>query len=204
MLIHCLHLLRLRKTYPFTLSKIPRAQNEIADGLAQKYVSKNSGRCLTLENGRFMASTQNKAAVRRGDTFNALISEEFRDYLAANPLRFDLQQIVTAANDGAQAEAIALAKKLKGNAQSVFAAAPQSNGIVSQWLANAAAIVDRSIALLIAAIERGDLVDLHYLSDELAGANTPESDLFASQVEGLPTILNSEDKEIEAGKSKGI
>ena len=50
---YCVFLRKMRKTYLYDLTKISRADNQIADSLAQKYILKNSGRCMSLDHGRF-------------------------------------------------------------------------------------------------------------------------------------------------------
>jgi ribonuclease HI len=182
MLSYCLYLLRLQKNFPFTITKIPRSQNQIADSLAQKYITKNSGRCMTIENGRFNAIKQVPDAVKHGDTFNALTSQAFRHYLSQNNLSEDLQLLIIAASEGDDQKAVTLAQALKQKALAVFASAPKTNEMVAQWLSNTVEIVEKSVDLVIGAIERGDSIDLQYLAEELASAEIKESDLYASQV----------------------
>jgi ribonuclease HI len=179
---YCLYLLRFQQNYPFTITKIPRSQNQIADSLAQKYITKNSGRCMTIENGRFNVIKQLPDAVKNGDTFNALTSREFRHYLCQNNLSEDLQLLLTTASAGDDAKAATLAQELKHKAQGVFATAPKTNEMVARWVANTAAIVEKTIDLVIGAIQRGDSIDLHYLVEELASNQNKESDLYSSQI----------------------
>lgn len=182
---YCLFLLKLRKTFPYSIAKVPRTQNQIADSLAQKYILKNSGRCMTLEHGRFNVTKQVPAAVKRSDTFNALTSKEFRDYLTTNNMNRDLLDLVHKANEGDGDEALQLAAKLRTKAAKIFATAPKTNEMVAQWVSNTAAIIEKSIDLIESAIEKGDAVDLQYIIEELCGAEASESDMFSTQVGAL-------------------
>jgi ribonuclease HI len=161
---YCIFLRRLRKTYPYTLQKIPRSENEMADGLAQKYILKNSGRCMTLENGRFNVLKQVPATVKRSDTYNAVTSAQFRDYLAQHNLHGEMQRLLQMASDGDNDAAIALAQNIQQRAGTILQAAPKSNDLVAQWLGNTLGLMQKGLDLIVAALRQGaDLVEIQYI-----------------------------------------
>ena len=123
---YCIFLRRLRKTYPYTLQKIPRSENEMADGLAQKYILKNSGRCMTLENGRFNVLKQVPATVKRSDTYKAVTSQQFRDYLGQHNLHGEMQRLLQMAVDGDIDAAIALAQSIQQRAGAILRVGAQN------------------------------------------------------------------------------
>jgi len=179
----CLHLRRFRKAYPFSLQKIPRSENEMADSLAQKYILKNSGRCMTLENGRFNVIKQVPPSVRRSDTYNAVTSQQFRIYLQNHNLHEDLAHLLLLASDGATDAAIDLARSVQQRAENVLAAAPRTNDLVSQWLDNTVGLIRQSLDILMTALREGqDLAEVHYIIEELSGAESSDSEIFTEQV----------------------
>ena len=152
---YCIFLRRLRKIYPYTLQKIPRSENEMADGLAQKYILKNSGRCMTLENGRFNVLKQVPATVKRSDTYNAVTSAQFREYLTQHNLHGEMQRLLQMASDGDNDAAIALAQSIQQRAGTILQAAPKSNDLVAQWLGNTLGLMQKGLDLIVAALRQG-------------------------------------------------
>ncbi len=180
---YCIFLRRLRKAYPYTLQKIPRSQNEMADGLAQKYILKNSGRCMTLENGRFNVVKQVPASVKRSDTYNAVTSQQFREYLREHNLHEEMRRLLQLASDGHSEAAAGLAQAIRQRAADVLASAPRTNDLVAQWLNNTIGLVQQSLNLLTNALQSGqDLSEIQYIIEELSGADNGESEMFAEQV----------------------
>ena len=180
---YCLFLRRLRKIYPYTLQKIPRSENEMADGLAQKYILKNSGRCMTLENGRFNVLKQVPATVKRSDTYNAVTSAQFRDYLAQHNLHGEMQRLLQMASDGDNDAAIALAQNIQQRAGTILQAAPKSNDLVAQWLGNTLGLMQKGLDLIVAALRQGaDLVEIQYIIEELSGPDSGESEIYSQQI----------------------
>jgi hypothetical protein len=180
---YCIFLRRLRKTYPYTLQKIPRSENEMADGLAQKYILKNSGRCMTLENGRFNVLKQVPATVKRSDTYNAVTSAQFRDYLAQHNLHGEMQRLLQMASDGDNDAAIDLARSIQQRAGTILQAAPKSNDLVAQWLGNTLGLMQKGLDLIVAALRQGaDLVEIQYIIEELSGPDSGESEIYSQQI----------------------
>jgi len=167
---YCIFLRRLRKIYPYTLQKIPRSENEMADGLAQKYILKNSGRCMTLENGRFNVLKQVPATVKRSDTYNAVTSAQFREYLTQHNLHGEMQRLLQMASDGDNDAAIALARSIQQRAGTILQTAPKSNDLVAQWLGNTLGLMQKGLDLIVAALRQGaGLVEIQYIIEELSG-----------------------------------
>jgi len=193
---YCIFLRRLRKTYPYTLQKIPRSENEMADGLAQKYILKNSGRCMTLENGRFNVLKQVPATVKRSDTYKAVTSQQFRDYLGQHNLHGEMQQLLQMAVDGDIDAAIALAQSIQQRAGAILELAPKTNDLVAQWLGNTIGLMQKGLDLVVAALrQREDVVEIQYIIEELSGPDSGESEIYSQQIghlreRGLPeTVL---------------
>lgn len=179
---YCAFLRKLRHAYPYELKKIPRDQNEMADSLAQKYILKNSGRCMTIEQGRFNVLKQVPATVKRADTYNAVTSQEFREYLSRNNLNGDLRQLLQFAADGRKEEAIALSQSIRGKAEAILKSAPKTNDLVAQWVANTVNLVQRSVDQIVESLQNGDALNVHYIAEELAGEESGESEFYHSQV----------------------
>ena len=193
---YCIFLRRLRKTYPYTLQKIPRSENEMADGLAQKYILKNSGRCMTLENGRFNVLKQVPATVKRSDTYKAVTSQQFRDYLGQHNLHGEMQQLLQMAVDGDIDAAIGLAQSIQQRAGAILELAPKTNDLVAQWLGNTIGLMQKGLDLVVAALrQREDVVEIQYIIEELSGPDSGESEIYSQQIghlreRGLPeTVL---------------
>ena len=180
---YCIFLRRLRKIYPYTLQKIPRSENEMADGLAQKYILKNSGRCMTLENGRFNVLKQVPATVKRSDTYNAVTSAQFREYLAQHNLHGEMQRLLQMASDGDNDAAIALARSIQQRAGTILQAAPKTNDLVAQWLGNTLGLMQKGLDLIVAALRQGaDIVEIQYIIEELSGPDSGESEIYSQQI----------------------
>jgi len=193
---YCIFLRRLRKTYPYTLQKIPRSENEMADGLAQKYILKNSGRCMTLENGRFNVLKQVPATVKRSDTYKAVTSQQFRDYLGQHNLHGEMQRLLQMSVDGDIDAAIALAQSIQQRAGAILELAPKTNDLVAQWLGNTIGLMQKGLDLVVAALrQREDVVEIQYIIEELSGPDSGESEIYSQQIghlreRGLPeTVL---------------
>lgn len=180
---YCIFLRRLRKVYPYTLQKIPRSENEMADGLAQKYILKNSGRCMTLENGRFNVVKQVPASVRRSDTYNAVTSQQFREYLGEHNLHAEMRRLFQLASDGHTEAAVGLAQTIRQRAENILVLAPRTNDLVTQWLNNTIGLMQQSLDLISNALQSGEgLVEIQYIIEELSGAENGESEMFAEQL----------------------
>ena len=180
---YCIFLRRLRKTYPFALQKIPRSENEIADGLAQKYILKNSGRCMTLDHGRFNVLKQVPATVKRNDTYKAVTSQQFRDYLAQHNLHDEMRRLLQLAGEGDTDGAMALAQSLQQQAGAVLRLAPKSNDLVAQWLENTIGLMQKGLDLIMASLQQGaDLVEIQYVIEELSGSDGAESEIYSQQI----------------------
>lgn len=197
---YCLHLRKLSRIYPFTLAKVPRRENQLADSLAQKYISKNSGRCMELEQGRFNVFKQRRANMKLADTFNALTSREFRDYLQQHSLRADLQALLRAAFDGDKHGAFKLAREIREKAAAMLQAVPKGNEIVAQWVQTTGDLIDRTVDLIVKAIAAGDKVDLQYLFEELSGADVSGPGVFDSLVASFnhPLAAYQTDADLES------
>jgi len=189
---YCAFLRKLRHAYPYELKKIPRDQNEMADSLAQKYILKNSGRCMTIEQGRFNVLKQVPATVKRADTYRAVTSQEFREYLSRNNLNADLRQLLRIAGDGRKAEAIALSESIRAKAETILKSAPQSNDLVAQWVANTVNLVQRSVEQIVESLHKDDALNLQYVVEELAGDEDGESEFYLSQVGMLRECYQSQ------------
>jgi len=181
---YCVYLLKLRRTFPFELKKIPRTENQLADSLAQKHVSKNSGRCLSLEQGRFNVSKEALATVKESDAYNALTSEAFREYFNQYNMHDDLKELVRRANDGDKEAAVDLAHKIGEKATDVLQNAPKTNEMTTKWVENTIVILKKCVAEILQAIEDGEEVDLQYIVDEMSGAENA-GEVFDTQVAGL-------------------
>ena len=180
---YCICLKRLRKSYPFTLQKIPRSQNEMADGLAQKYILKNSGRCMTLEHERFNVLKQVPACVKRSDTYQAVTSQSFRDYLAQHNLHTEMQHLLRLAGEGHTQEAIVLAQSVRERARTILQAAPKNNDLVAQWLGNTVELMQKGLEMVVAALrQRADLVEIQYIVEKLSGADIAEPEIYSEQI----------------------
>lgn len=182
---YCFHLRKLSRVYPFTLTKVPRRENQMADSLAQKYILKTSGRCLTLEQGRFNVLKAKRETFKLADPFNAITSREFRDYLKEHNLHKGLLELIRLANEGDREEAIHLARDIKGRVTGIFEAAPKANEMVAQWVNSASEIVNKTISLIIQAIEKGDKIDFQYFVEEISGADIGDATLFTNGMEAV-------------------
>jgi ribonuclease HI len=201
---YCIFLRRLRRAYPFTLEKISRSENEMAYGLAQKYILKNSGRCMTLEHGRFDVLKQVPATVKRSDTYKAVTSQQFRDYLSQNNLHAQMQRLFHLASDGETDAALALARGIQQRAGVILQLAPKTNDLVTQWLGNTIGLMQKGLDLLVAALrQRADLVEIQYLIEELSGADIAEPEIYSEQIgylreRGLPGMALAVGEELGA------
>ena len=138
---YCVFLRKMRKTYLYDLTKISRVDNQIADSLAQKYILKNSGRCMSIDQGRFNVIKQVPPTVKRNDLFNAVVPKESTEFLAKHNLRPKLLKVIQLAGAGQQDEAIEEALELEAEAQQVLESAPKTNEMLSMWLRNTVGII---------------------------------------------------------------
>jgi len=175
MLIYCGHLRKLRRTFPFTLTKIPREQNRMADSLAQKYLSKNSGRCLSLEDGRFNVAKQGRAEVKSHDVYHAVTPQNLHAYLREYNLNGDVREMLRRAGADQREAAIALALQVGEKAADLLERAPAGNLMVANWVRSSRIIVAETIPALVRALEIGDEPEVDYLVGYLSGME-PESD----------------------------
>ncbi len=143
---------------------------------------------MTLEEGRFNPLKTVPAAIKSGQTFEALTSREFREYLDSHNMRENLMELMTLAREGNSEEAIGLAQELIEEAEMMLQAAPKTNPIVSQWVGNVTALLQESLQVIVDAIRDGNEVDLQYVVDELSGAEMPESEFYSLQVSELRNI----------------
>lgn len=187
---YCLFLRKMKKTYAYDLHKIRRMENEMADSLAQKYILKNSGRCMTIDNGRFNSVKQVPAAVKRSDIFNAIMSKDLRAHLANRNMNRDLQTLVAMAHAGNTEEGLKLADNLLVKVEALFKDAPKTNEMGILWMNNTTSIIKRSIVMIKEAIQKGDEIDLMYIIEELAGTQANGDDMFTSQAEMLREGVN--------------
>ena len=81
---------------------------------------------MTLENGRFNVLKQVPATVKRSDTYNAVTSAQFRDYLAQHNLHGEMQRLLQMASDGDNDAAIALAQSIQQRAGPFFKRRPKA------------------------------------------------------------------------------
>ena len=196
MQIYCITIRKLRRVFPFELTKVPRTENQVADSLAQKYVSKNSGRCMSIEQGRFNVSKQAMATVKNSDAYNALTSEHFREYFSQYNMHDDLMALVRLANDGEKSEAVALARQIGEKATDILENAPVTNEMTSKWVTNTVAILQKCVAEIMQAIESGKTIDLQYIVEEMSGAGNEAEGLFdvqAAAYENSPPRLEPEE-----------
>ena len=201
---YCIFLRRLLKSYPFTLQKIPRSENQMADSLAQKYILKNSGRCMTLEHGRFNVLKQVPTTVKRSDTYKAVTSQQFRDYLAQNNLHAQMQRLLHLASDGETDAALALARGIQQRAGVILELAPKTNDLVAQWLDNTIGLMRKGLDLVVAALQhRADMVEIQYIIEELSGANVVEPEIYSEQIgclreQGSTEMALAADEDLDA------
>lgn len=180
---HYIFLRKFRKTYPFILQKIPRNENQMADSLAQKYILKNSGRCMTLENGRFNVVKQVPATVRNVNTFKAVTNRQFHEYLQTNNLHAEMQHLFELASSGRREAAMSTMQTIRQRAETVLKEAPRTNDLIGQWLDNTLGLIHQSLDLLTEALQSGaGLVEIEYIIKELSRADTGESEIYSEQV----------------------
>jgi ribonuclease HI len=195
---YCLFLRKLRKTYPFELKKIPRTENEMADSLAQQYILKHSGRCVTWDQGRFNPLKQQRATVKKNDIFKAVLSKPYLEYLKQHNLHAQIQELIQIVNDGNTEEAKGVAREILEQADRIFATGPKTNEMGVMWLTNTRILIRQSIDLIMDALNRHDVIDFQYIIEELSGAEATGSEIYASQAnavcEGLE--LYQEDTEV--------
>lgn len=185
MLSYCIFLRRLRKTYPFELRKIPRTENMMADGLAQKYILKNSGRCMTLENGRFHVSKQVPATVKTANTYKAVTSQEFREHLESHNLNRELRELLRLAKEGQQAAAVKLSQEVLQRAETILSSAPKTNDLVAQWVNNTMHLIRQSVAHILESVQAQDAVNVQYVVEELSGIEETGNGLYDLQLSCL-------------------
>jgi hypothetical protein len=87
-------------------------------------------------------------------------------------------------------EAIGEALELEAEAQKVLESAPKTNEMLSIWLRNTVGIIKKSVPLMIAAIQRGDDLDVAYIAEELSRTESSGSEIYESQAEMAMNGLN--------------
>ena len=200
---YCVFLRKMRKTYLYDLTKISRVDNQIADSLAQKYILKNSGRCMSIDQGRFNVIKQVPPTVKRNDLYNAVVPKETTEFLAKHNLRPKLLRVIQLAGAGQQEEAIKEALELEAEAQQVLESAPKTNEMLSMWLRNTVGIIKKSVPLMIAAIQRGDDLDVAYIAEELSRTESSGSEIYESQAEmAMNGINHSQESEQNGGEEE--
>ena len=180
---YCAFLRKMRRTYPYDLAKICRTQNQIADGLAQKYIEKNSGRNFSIESGRFNSVRMVPPVMRKNDLFNAVVSDSLKTYLQEHNLRPLLLEVLQLAGDGREEDAIEAALELEAEARKLLESAPNSNEMLNKWLGNTMDIIRKSVPLLIDAIQRGDEPDIAYVAEELSRTESTGGEVYEMQAE---------------------
>lgn len=191
MLVYCVDLRKFRKTYPFVLKKVPREQNQIADSLAQKYITKNSGRCLTIDHGRFNISKLATASVKKGDLYNALMTEEAKKYFDQYSLRESIKELRQLVAGGERHAAVKVACEIQEKSVDLMENAPKSNAILGQWMENTLALIQKVMPQIIQAIESGNNVDFLYCIEEMTGGSDSPNEHFSCMtdiIENQPLV----------------
>ena len=133
--------------------------------------------------------------MKRSDLFNAVVSKETTEFLKQHNLRPKLLKVIQLANDGQPDEAIEEAVELEAEAQKVLESAPKTNEMLSIWLRNTVDLIKKSVPLMIAAIQRGDGLDVEYIAEELSRKESSGSEM-ESQAEmarnGIHPIQDAE------------
>jgi hypothetical protein len=57
--------------------------------------------------------------------------------------------------------------------------------MVAQWVNSASEIVNKTISLIIQAIEKGDKIDFQYFVEEISGADIGDATLFTNGMEAI-------------------
>lgn len=185
MQIYCIELRKFNRTYPFILNKVPREQNHVADSLAQKYISKNAGRCLSLDQGRFNASKQKVESVKKADLYNALMTQEAKKYFEQYNLSDDLKELKRLVSIGERSAATDLAREIEEKSVQLLEDAPKSNEILAMWMKNTIGIIQKAIPEMIKAIESGNEIDLDYYLEEMAGKDDTGDQYHGNVVDSL-------------------
>ena len=128
--------------------------------------------------------------MKRNDLFNAVVSKETTEFLEQHNLRPKLLKVIQLANDGQPDEAIEEAVELEAEAQKVLESAPKTNEMLSMWLRNTVGIIKKSVPLMIAAIQRGDELDVEYIAEELSRNESSGSEIYESQAEMARNGIN--------------
>ena len=110
------------------------------------------------------------------------------DHQVASFLRHNLGSFQAGA--GQPEEAIGEALELEAEAQKVLESAPKTNEMLSMWLRNTVGIIKKSVPLMIAAIQRGDDLDVAYIAEELSRTESSGSEIYESQAEMAMNGLN--------------
>jgi len=182
----CRALMALRAEYPYELVQVPREQNQVADSLAQNVVLKDTGRSLSLDNGRFNVS---KAALGKGKRRNAyqdLTTQEFRGHIEQFNLRGNFARLRTLIEEERRDEAAALVKETMERAQWVLENAPLSNARIEQWVKDTVGIIQTALAEVNKCMDRWDVDGIRYFIDEMAGqpSDTDGAEMWqADQIE---------------------
>ncbi len=98
--------------------------------------------------------------------------------------------MIQLAGAGQQEEANKEALELEAEAQQVLESAPKTNEMLSMWLRNTVGIIQKSVPLMIAAIQRGDDLDVAYIAEELSRTESSGSEIYESQAEMAMNGIN--------------
>jgi hypothetical protein len=158
---------------------------------------------MSIDQGRFNVIKQVPPTVKRNDLYNAVVPKETTEFLAKHNLRPKLLRVIQLAGAGQQEEAIKEALELEAEAQQVLESAPKTNEMLSMWLRNTVGIIKKSVPLMIAAIQRGDDLDVAYIAEELSRTESSGSEIYESQAEmAMNGINHSQESEQNGGEEE--
>jgi ribonuclease HI len=179
-----------RRSYYYGLVQVPREENTVADSLAQKYILKNSGRCVSLDNQRVNVSKLVPAEVKENDIYKSLAPKDSLEFLQKHNLRPMLLRVMELARDGDADEAIETAHELELRAQKILEAVPKTNERFRIWTEAAVGLLKDLIPPLIKAIEEGSEINMQYFVEEIAREQSTCSPIHEIQTEMIRNGLN--------------
>ncbi len=187
---YCQFLRSFRRTYYYGLTQIPREENTVADSLAQKYILKNSGRCVSLDNQRVNVSKMVPAEIKENDIYKSLAPKDSLEFLQKHNLRPMLLCVMELAQDGEVDEAIELAYALELRAQKILEAVPKTNERFRIWTEAAVGLLKDLIPPLIKAIQEGSGINMQYFVEEIAREQSTCSPIHEIHTEMIRNGLN--------------
>ena len=200
---YCQEIRRFQRIFPFELIKIDRRDNEIADSMAQDYVLRQTGRCMTIEDGRFNVKKQGPATLRTLKAFTALTNESLKTFLANNNVNAEMRLLLRYIEEHRYEDVLSIVGLIESKINLIFDNLPPVSHIVQNWLIHTFTLIQDTIRSMRQAIEQKDDETLRYFIEELIHLDSPEA-CFDSQVEQLNshseghwTSLNSIDQEEE-------